>query len=252
MSVYAVNGKEPSNCWIPSLDTTGNGTTTLTDFVGTQTGTLTNFALTGSTSNWVADTAAGGVRAIACDGVNDYVVSTNGAARTITKLSISAWIKRDSGQRGYVFATGNNDAFADMGLELYPTVAYLNVVGNAFYGEVAHSADGQWHHYVLRYDGTGTGNAGRFRFWIDGVEQTLTFFGSCAASYTVAAHPAYFGFRPWAASYSKFVFDDIRFFADALDADDVSYLYFAGIGRGRVASPGNSRRRRQSVSGGVL
>ena len=42
MSLYAVNGKEPVAAWIPSLDTAGNGTTTLTDLVGSNNGTLTN------------------------------------------------------------------------------------------------------------------------------------------------------------------------------------------------------------------
>ena len=42
MTIYAVNGKEPVAAWIPSLDTAGNGTTTLTDLVGSNNGTLTN------------------------------------------------------------------------------------------------------------------------------------------------------------------------------------------------------------------
>lgn len=63
--------------WCPSLDTAGNGTTTLNDFSGSGlNGTLTNFALSGSTSNWVADTANSGIRAIASDGSNDIITAS--------------------------------------------------------------------------------------------------------------------------------------------------------------------------------
>jgi hypothetical protein len=57
----AVNGKMPIVAWIPSRDDAGNGTTTLND--------LGNNSVDGSfvglpTSAWVANTDAGGVRAL--------------------------------------------------------------------------------------------------------------------------------------------------------------------------------------------
>jgi len=76
--------------WCPSLDDSGNGTTTLNDLIGSNHGTLTNMSLTGSTSNWVADTDSGGVRAIAVDGINDRIQV---ARQSSLPLSLSIWFK---------------------------------------------------------------------------------------------------------------------------------------------------------------
>lgn len=76
--------------WCPSLDDSGNGTTTLNDFIGANNGTLTNMALSGSTSNWVNDTDSGGVRAIAVDGTNDRIAV---ARQSTLPLAFSIWFK---------------------------------------------------------------------------------------------------------------------------------------------------------------
>lgn len=60
--------------WCPSLDDSGNGTTTLNDLSGnSRNGTLTNMVTTGAGNDWVADTGSGGVRALDFDGTNDFV-----------------------------------------------------------------------------------------------------------------------------------------------------------------------------------
>ena len=79
--------------WIATFDDAGNGTTTLNDFVGSDDGTLTNFALTGSTSNWVADTDASGVRCLAHDGSNDVVRGTGLPGLSGTTHSFACWVK---------------------------------------------------------------------------------------------------------------------------------------------------------------
>ena len=254
MSIYAVNGKEPIAAWIPSLDTAGNGTTVLTDLTGTAgNGTLTNFALTGSTSNWVADTDAGGVRAIACDGSNDYV-----AIPTVFNASVksfSFWVKgaaqndnrvlaggnSGSGNTVYGLGSSNGDtsklrAFvrSDAGTSLINAESTITVFDN------------DWHHVVW------IDNAGTVSLYVDGVLDGTSF------SYTPATLTTNVGaiavlLRTSLAFHFVGLFDDIRaFHATALDAADVSYLHNSGAGRGRVASPVGSRRRRQSVSGGVL
>jgi len=76
--------------WCPSLDDSGNGTTTLNDLFGSNDGTLTNMALSGITSNWIADTDSGGVRAIAVDGTNDRIQVGRQSA---LPLAFSIWFK---------------------------------------------------------------------------------------------------------------------------------------------------------------
>jgi hypothetical protein len=98
--------------WCPSFDTVGNGTTTLTDLVGSADGTLTNFSLSGSTSNWVSDTDSGGVRALDFDGVNDFVVTPN--ITLPATFTVSLWAKIDyasSTNFARIVEHGLNDSF---------------------------------------------------------------------------------------------------------------------------------------------
>lgn len=83
--------------YCPTLPNGGNGTTTLYNLdeigerVGSLNGTLTNFALSGSTSNWVSDTGAGGVTALDLDGSNDHVACGENFAPT-NDFTITGWI----------------------------------------------------------------------------------------------------------------------------------------------------------------
>jgi len=76
--------------WCPSLDTAGNGTTTLTDLSGNgNNGTLTNMD---AATDWVADTDNGGVRALDFDvAVDNQYVTTADIDSTV--ITIGAWVK---------------------------------------------------------------------------------------------------------------------------------------------------------------
>lgn len=86
--------------WCPSLDESGNGTTTLNDLFGSNDGTLTNMALAGITSNWIADTDSGGVRAIAVDGTNDRIQVNR---QSSLPLAFSIWFKPRSNKSYHTF-----------------------------------------------------------------------------------------------------------------------------------------------------
>jgi hypothetical protein len=104
VSKYAVNGKEPIAAWIPSRDTTGNGTTTLTDLVGSNNGTLTNMD---AATDWAADTGAGGVRALDFDGNNDEVLFSS--VFSTMPFSISLWAyPRSIIANQHVFSIGSS------------------------------------------------------------------------------------------------------------------------------------------------
>jgi len=75
--------------WCPSLDTSGNGTTTLTDLSGNgNNGTLTNMD---AATDWVADTDSGGVRALDFNGASQRVVMGNAGLPLTGDLTLSFW-----------------------------------------------------------------------------------------------------------------------------------------------------------------
>lgn len=100
--------------WCPSLDDAGNGTGVLNDLTGNSNeGTLTNMD---PATDWFADTASGGVRALDFDGVNDYVAISSSPADIATASSgftYSCWIYvRNWDGPTFVFAilsTGTQD-----------------------------------------------------------------------------------------------------------------------------------------------
>lgn len=84
----SVNGKTPIACWCPSQDTAGQGTTTLTDLVGSNHGTLTNMD---PSTDWVVDD---GKYALDFNGSNDYVAMVSGFDPNVpANVTISAWVK---------------------------------------------------------------------------------------------------------------------------------------------------------------
>jgi hypothetical protein len=217
----AVNGKMPVAAWVPSRDTAGNGTTTLTDLVGGNNGTLTNMD---AATDWVADTDAGGVRALDFDGVNDYVAATtNGSA--YSQLSLSVWMRK---------AASGNVSIISMGSEAFPNRTHLNWYsdsqvylvtedGGSVYGQFSFPFAAGWHHFVMIFDGTTSGNSNRLKLWIDGTQRTLTFFGGIPT--TIVSSSAVAIGRGYSIFYTTGRIDDFRLFGVPLDVSDVASLY---------------------------
>lgn len=227
MSIYAVNGKEPIVAWVPSLDTVGNGTTTLTDLVGTNNGTLINMD---AATDWVTDTDAGGVRALDFDGGNDRVDAT---VPTITgPWTISGW---------FFFRTlGLADS--DPVLFNFSTTIYLAVGPSSrlqfFSGgwrsfSSSSIPTNQWIHIVF----TRT-SAGQCRAYVNSASVGVLSFNPGDIQ-----SPARIGGRNDTTTAPDGRSDDVRIWDVELNVDDIAYLYSGGMGRGIVASTGKKRPR---------
>jgi hypothetical protein len=234
MTIYAVNGKEPIAAWIPSLDTAGNGTTTLTDLVGSNNGALTNMD---AATDWVSDTSNGGVRALDFDGVNDYV--DLGPTLTPSRLTWSIWIKTTGFNKG-ILSDANAASFSN---SLHVTVAGKAAfrIGTTQLNGTSDVDDATWHHVVATYD------LSAMKVYVDGnLENSISKTNAISWSANLILGQ-YFS--------SLYVFegrlDDFRFFDTALDATDIAYLYNSGNGRGIVATTPNTRRRRYAGGYGL-
>lgn len=246
MSIYAVNSKEPIAAWIPSLDTAGNGTTTLTDLVGSTNGTLTNFALTGSTSNWVADTTAGGVRCLDSDGTNDRVALGNPSSLNLTTVGgVSAWFLSENINHAIIIQKCDyNTDRNGWSLVSRSTVRLLLANTSTTQSLTAAYSQNTWTHVI------GTWDASNMYLYVNG---SL----AASAARTVTPTPSgssatICGETDWGGAYRNGRVDDMRVFSVLLDSTDAAYLWNSGAGRGRVSVSPDARRRRQSVFGGVL
>lgn len=230
----SVNGKTPISAWVPSRDTAGNGTTTLTDLsTGGNNGTLTNMAT--PASNWVADTGAGGVRALEFDGTNDYVALGSSAALSIVgQLSISCWYKSAGSYTQDQVLIGNCDSsggfsnyILSVGYSFDRPEFWQNAAG-PFATSSTGISDTNWHHIVAVR--SGSSGAWNIKIYLDG---TLVANANTSTNPTGGTRPTTLGrFGTFNGYHLRGRGDDWRIWNQPLDATDVSALYASGAGRG--------------------
>jgi hypothetical protein len=271
MTIYAVNSKEPTTAWIESLDPEVLTSSKATDLIGTNHGTLTNMDLTADPeTSRIPDTDAGGVRALDFDGINDRVecgttVGNFGSA----DWSISLWLKPPNATlckpiiskrlnanpftqwqilHGQLDSGANPVASKNVSLFIYNGVAFSSP-NLQHYRTTNEVIDGNWMHVVV------VRKADEIpKIFTNGVDQPLTAVrtGNLNLNANNAAKLCLANADGNASPYQCRL-DDVRiFYGVALNQSDASYLYNSGSGRGRVAVSGESRRRQQSASGGVL
>jgi hypothetical protein len=243
MTIYAVNGKEPVAAWIPSLDTAGNGTTTLTDLVGSNNGTLTNMD---AATDWVADTGAGGVRALDCDGVNDHIVTTLLGVAGANARTVSLWVKVAT--VGALVSWGENVVTRRMQLGIAHTTSFGVTLGQPWIeingslrGGGPDIRGGTWRHVVYWYNGGAITTA---KIWVDGVEYAASQGVGSSVLNTTASAVTLAGNGVDNSNYAGVRLDDVRLWNVALDSTDIAYLYNSGNGRGRVDSTTIRRQQR--------
>jgi hypothetical protein len=244
VTIYAVNGKEPIAAWIPSRDDAGNGTTTLTDLVGSNNGTLTSMD---AATDWPADTDAGGVRALDFDGVDDYIPTTL-AVTGSGALSVSGWFKTSSARTApenvIMSSAIDTTANALFWLAIENGVFYTRHGGSIAFGSSGLN-DSDWHHFVWSKP-SGASISG-INVYIDGVAITLSPTGSGVLSFS--SDQIDIGRREFApAPNYQWLgrLDDMRVFNLTLDTTDVDDLYAGGLGRGITFGGTVSPRRRRS------
>lgn len=202
--------------WCPTYDTAGRGTTTMTDLSGNgRNGTLNNFALSGTTSNWVSDTNNGGTHAIACDGVNDYVSGT--VPGTWTRFSLCCWALTANTGLSCIGARVNSSLTAGFWLRVQGTSGEVaGFVDPSFsYPQLYAESPLTWSAIALTYDGS------FLRLYVNGTQvrtrattNTLTNSSDFAIGRLGAFNGQYFSGR----------IDAVRLYSRAITAGEAALL----------------------------
>lgn len=206
----------------------GNNTvcTTLVD-AGTyaKNGTLTNFALTGTSSNWLSSNIPVKVdnNALAFDGTNDYVnlgtmAPTGNFSTGFTYMGWVKWGAFNSWSRLFDFGTGagynnillaNNYASGSLTLSNYlNTTPYQLTTGNIL-------SPNQWVHLAATISNTGAA-----KIYVNGV---VAASGNVSAPANIARNLCYLGRSNWVADgYLNASMDEVSFWTKALSADEIN------------------------------
>lgn len=141
--------------------------------------------VTGTGNLWVEDSPLGKVARV--DGARGIDCGAFAAPKGVSALTISAWMKRTALTTGGIGVGFHNSTTQRTNMVTSGATHYWIVAnGTNAYGSYALN-DVLWHHFVLRFDGAGVGNAQRLRGWIDGQEVTLAYTDTIPATTSAAA-----------------------------------------------------------------
>jgi hypothetical protein len=123
-----------------------------------------------------------------------------------------------------------NDAFDDgVNIQFGSNDSYVYFMpANPGYGRIAFNESG-WHHLVMVFDGTLSGDENRLKGYIDGEQVTIDFYspGVAATTETMTNH-FLIGFTNDEITNAKGSVDEVRIYNRALESSEIQRLYNLG------------------------
>ena len=129
------------------------------------------------------------------DGSGDYINAGDiNSIDGVNKLTISAWMKRNSASNDVVIEKGpesNNKT----GFKLYSGgVLYFNISNdNNYFAEISNNST-DWQHITMVFDGTKLGNSERLKCYLNGVVLNVNFTGTIPAFTDINSSPLNIGY----------------------------------------------------------
>jgi len=146
------------------------------------------------------------------------ITPMNGAPQ----LTLAMWFQRTTSGAG-INIYKSTVSMEQIAIQAYASQIYLFPAGSLTgYGQFA-SNDTAWHHIVMIFDGTATGNTNRLKVYFDGVAQTLSYQGTVPA--TTASNTANF----FIGEDTDGAIDDVQIYNRMLTESEVQQIY-SGVG----------------------
>lgn len=218
--------------WCPSFENSGNGTAFLTDFVGSNVATLTNMD---PASDWVPDTANGGVRALDFDyvaGASRQAVqlSNSVSVSNYATASLSLWCllqAAPANNAGLYYESTSSDGFSKFAIFQLTNNQVLFIARDTASGSsfsiTASPPTGQWIHLCGCYDA----NTDRMELFVNGVSVGTNLTAKGVLHNSTPASPIAIGAftQNATAQYScNALIDDVRLFSRVLTQTEITAL----------------------------
>lgn len=240
--------------WLcPSLDDTGNGTTTVYDLAGSHDMTLNNT----ETGDWISDIRNGGIRSLILDGTNEYGTVADSSDLSFVggspdlPFTVSMWFTLDANPsvagligKASSFNAGEWVMYLSSGTIVFRCIddSAASFIGRVT-GVVAAQAvklTQSYYHVLVTYSGSGASSG--IKIYLNGVQADI----SDAASGTYSGMenlttPLYVAARGTSNTLPGNI-DDIRLFNRVVTSDEIKTLCAMRTGRvtagGIIANPG--------------
>tara|TARA_Y100000385_G_scaffold280471_1_gene331725 strand:- start:419 stop:1135 length:717 start_codon:yes stop_codon:yes gene_type:complete len=190
----------------------------------------------------VADTTYGGTRAYDFDGVDDYVacgnISTamsNQSATTLSVWFIQTSIPVHAGIVGRRGSSGSLWAFKSTGNRQRHDYHYTDSPNGRIQLSSSAISAGTWYHFCYVFDGSQTGNTGRLKVYINGVQNTSVIYRATTGTTTGTIGSGNWALGSWRdGRYLDGRIDDVRLFTRAVTQAEITHL---ATSRGIEGSP---------------
>jgi hypothetical protein len=168
----------------------------------------------------------------AFDGSSHYIHAPNiGSLAGASALTMSAWMYISASTTMMCVGQSNNTNTGLVGLYHYNDGSInfeLSATGGVYSGGTLSYSVVGWHHIVGVFDGSQTGNSNRLKIYIDGVLQTISFFGTVPA--TVPSNAGTFDLGRYQDNgagyeYSNSSLDEPRLYLGVRSADWIAHEY---------------------------
>jgi hypothetical protein len=197
-------------------------------------GTLTNFTKTGASSNFVTSTVIEN-NALNFDGTDDYVdfgdVDAIDGASTLT---MEAWIYVESyGSFPTIIAKTESNSNT-VGITLDNGTGVLTALtrngasgaGQDGLGKTTTTVSlNTWTHVAMVFDGTQSGNSERLKFYINGVEEALTYSNTIPATLPNTSDNLTIGRYSSGGFYFDGSIEEVRIWSTARSGTDIATYY---------------------------
>jgi len=179
----------------------------------------------------VADTTYGGTRAYDFDGVDDYVAvadisaaMSNQSATTLSAWFIQASLPAHAGIVGRRGSSGSLWAFKSTGGGRHDYHYQDSGNGRIQLSSSSISA-GTWYHFCYVFDGSQTGNTGRLKLYINGVQNTSVSYRTTTGTSTGTIGSGNWALGSWRdGRYLDGRMDDVRLYTRAISEAEITHL----------------------------
>ena len=173
------------------------------------------------------------------DGSNDYIDCGDVTyLNSVSAFTFSVWIKSDNTNSTDYILSKYSSSTTRIHLSIASNLLFFNLSnGGHAYASVSFTST-DWTHVAMVFDGSGTGNSGRLKGYVNGVEQSLSYVGTVGTATTNLSGQSFEIGRQAGGNTFEGQMSNVAVYSDAKGSDFIYAQYSKGITHNPSADTG--------------